>query len=381
MTEYDKLYYKLLMYAGCKIKIMLNEHTVFYYEFDGKPTTVDIITIWKKNDKYHIFINDHHVDVINDYDNIVLYTTNAEKYEMSINYALSINGFTKSHFENWNYITSTFSTLNEKYQINIQHLDSLQTTNIENIKVLDSKILELNCNYIFVDKLPQCHFNLGYCRNLYKYLSWSNNILFSDVDIYIPKNVLEEMSEKIKQGYHVVKPYKTVIYSTPEQKMRYLQDINIDNNFHNFVSNMKNESTKKLFSISGGLVLFTRDILTKIGGFTEINGYGFEDRFMDIHLQNYENIRIYQFEYSLLHLYHDNAVNKVMPKNVLEYNSRYYNCFHHPDNTRTIHDHCNHHTQYLSKLEKFHQKHNGQLNLFKTAKKIFRYPTLKILPF
>ena len=69
MTEYDKLYYKLLMYAGCEIKILLKKDRIFQYELDRKTTTVDIITIWKKKDQYHVFINDHHVDVINDYDN------------------------------------------------------------------------------------------------------------------------------------------------------------------------------------------------------------------------------------------------------------------------------------------------------------------------
>ena len=98
-------------------------------------------------------------------------------------------------------------------------------------------------------------------------------------------------------------------------------------------------------------------------------------------IQSYSPYTDYGFEYSLLHLYHDNAVHKIIPKKVLEYNSRYYNCFHHSDNIHTIHDHCIHNTQYLFKLEKFHQKHNGKLNLFKTAKKIYRFATLKKLPF
>ena len=380
MEKYDKLYYKLLLYAGCKITVLLNEKIEFLYSLDKKTTTVDIITIWKKNNIYHIFINDCISCTINNYDNIVLYTTNKEKYEISINYPLSINGFTKSHFENWNYIASTFSTINYKYQINIQHLDSLKTTNIENIKALDRKIINLNCNYIFVDKKQSCYFNLGYCRNLYKYLSWSDNIVFSDIDIYIPNYILSNIHKKTIEGYDVVKPYNKIISSTREQKQEWLKKMVHDDNYNNFISNINDKSNKKCFSVSGGIVLIKKHILELIGGFNEINGYGFEDRFMDIHLLHHET-KTYIYDYKLLHLYHDEPKQKKISKTVLKYNTKYYNCFHHSNNKNSIHEHCEHITQFLPLIESFHKNTNGNLELFKQNKHIYKYATLKKIIF
>lgn len=370
----DKLYYKLALYSGCNIQFLFENIIVFEYEHNDIENM--IITIWKKNKLFYIYLNGNEMTYISNYDNIVLYTTNKEKYEISINYPLSINGFTKSHFENWNYIASTFSTINDKYQINIQHLDSLETTNIENIKALDRKIINLNCNYIFVDKTQSCYFNLGYCRNLYKYLSWSDNIVFSDIDIYIPNYILSNIHKKTLEGYDVVKPYNKIISSTPEQKQEWLKKMVNDDNYNTFISNINDKSNKKCFSVSGGIVLIKKHILELIGGFNEINGYGFEDRFMDIHLLHHET-KTYIYDYKLLHLYHDEPKQKKISKTVLKYNTKYYNCFHHSNNKNSIHEHCEHITQFLPLIESFHKNTNGNLELFKQNKHIYKYATLK----
>ncbi len=374
----DKLYYKLTLYSGCNIQFLFENIIVFEYEHNDIENM--IITIWKKNKLFYIYLNGNEMTYISNYDNIVLYTTNKEKYEISINYPLSINGFTKSHFENWNNIASTFSIINDKYQINIQHLDSLKTTNIENMKALDKKIINLNCNYIFVDKTHSCYFNLGYCRNLYKYLSWSDNIVFSDIDIYVPHDILTNIYNKTVEGYDVVKPYKNIIYTTPEQKQEWLKTTINDDNYSNFISNINDNLNKKCFSVSGGIVLIKKYILELIGGFNEINGYGFEDRFMDIHLLHHET-KTYIYDYKLFHLYHDQPKQKIISKTILKYNTKYYNCFHDSNNKNSIHEHCEHITQFLPLIESFHKETNGNLVLFKQKSNIYKYATLKKLPF
>ena len=90
------------------------------------------------------------------------------------------------------------------------------------------------------------------------------------------------------EKYDVVKPYiNNIIYTNPEQKLELMKFNNINcEDWAKNIHNIKNTSNKRLFTISGGIVAMTNKLLCEIGGFNEINSYGYEDRFMDVHILN-----------------------------------------------------------------------------------------------
>ena len=81
--------------------------------------------------------------------------------------------------------------------------------------------------------------------------------------------------KKCSYNVTLLRQYK-IIYTTPEQKQEWLQKMVNDDNYNKFISNINDNSRKKCFSVSGGIVLIKKHILELIGGFNEINGYGFK---------------------------------------------------------------------------------------------------------
>jgi hypothetical protein len=328
-----------------------------------------------------LFLDDVFICKISDYDNIQL-NSNTNYYDLSINYPLSVQSFDATNWENLNYLLSTFPAMNKKYQLNICHSDPFNVNNIDHI------IEKTNCNYIYVEKPNKFNFNLGYLRNLYKYLSLSNNIMFSDIDIPIPNEILNDMVIKLnKENYQVVKPYiNNIVYTNIQQKRDWLKHYRFNyNDFKKFTSTLVNTSKKKLFTLSGGIIVMKKNLLEKIGGYNEVNGFGYEDRFMDVHLLNIPNLKIFKFDNKLFHLYHNmNHKSKESQKYTLmkkNFSEKYYKCFFDKNATKDIHEFCNHETKYLPLIERFHHYTNGDLHLFKKAGNMQNYLTLKRLPF
>lgn len=383
-----KLYYKLTLYHGCMVQLLRNGLEQCIIEYNDSIVSINhiirnvdfcIFTIWKHDNNYELCINHEFVLKINDYDDIQLTTNNNSYYNLSINYPLSLCDFSKENFVNWQYLLTTFQHIHPIYQINIQHIDPLIQP-LEIIENLDQDILEYPCNYIFVKTHHKTLFNLGYCRNLYKYVSWSNNILFSDIDIIVPNVVFQEIYLKTCEGYDVVKPYNNqLIYTTPQEKNDWINNYSFnDEDYQQFVTELVQKQS--FFSLSGGIVLIKKHILEKIGGYNELNGYGYEDRMMDVHLLNIPNIKRFKLNYKLFHLYHKQ--NKHKKRQIcIEYNKTYYNCILYGKDY-DLHDQCCHKTKWLSKIEKFHRIHNGNLKLFENISNYHMLcPTLKYLSF
>lgn len=383
---YKKLYYKLNLYDGCKVQLLLNNTQQCIVEYSKQNVTVNdkiwnmtncLLTIWYNRSHYEIHVNHKHIMNIVDYDNILLSTINTEYYKMSINYPLSISNFSEENYINLNYLVSTFSRLTH-YQLNIQHIDS---TNVHRNQLheIDQKILTSNCNYIYVKTHNKVFFNLGYVRNLYKYTCFSNNIVFSDIDIVTPRYIYEEMYIKTLEKFDMIKPYNNcLIYTTPNEKKKWLKNHSYnDEHYKNFALSLIPK--KKFFTLCGGIILFKKHILEKIGGYNELNGYGYEDRMMDVHVLNDPTINICKLNHSMFHLYH--KPNKHLKnKLVILYNKKYYSCLLY-GKCHDLHDRCQHKTMWLDKIEEFHREHNGNLKLFEDIKYRIKYATLKPLLF
>ena len=390
-----KLFYKLFIPKKNGVKVFMKQKTVFSCYNQDKILINDVsyninncvfrVLYNQDTKKYHLYINLELISIIDDYDDIQIEYNNS--YDLSINYPLSIEKFDDTHWENLNYLFSTFPVMNKKYQLNICHIDDIQN-NSKKLHELDHTIEKQNCNYIYVDKPNIFSFNLGYTRNLYKFLSLSDNIMFSDIDIPIINEILNDMVVKLnKEKYQVVKPYKNqMFYTNIKQKTDWLKNYTFNyNNYNKFISTLTNITDKKLFTLSGGIFAIKKYLLEQIGGFNELNAYGYEDRFMDIHLLNIPNLKIFKFDNKLFHLYH-NAMGKYEESKNIQllkntYNKKYYNCFYNKFATKELHQYCKHDTQYLSKLENFHKQTNGYLHLFKQESNLLNYITLKKMPF
>ena len=141
------------------------------------------------NNEYNLLINQKHIIKLDKIISIDLLNNNY--YKCSINIPIGLKNSSVETLINLKYSIEKYR--NYDYQINILHTDSYIYT-IDEIALAND-----NLNYIFVEN--PYNFNLGYTRNLYKYLSLSDNILFIDCDIpldekYIDKILLDKAIKK-----------------------------------------------------------------------------------------------------------------------------------------------------------------------------------------
>lgn len=374
----EKLHYKLkLRNKNITIKIVSElthtfriENDVFYHISNNSQ--IDDITeynflIKKCDDTYKIVFNNETILVIEDYDNILLQLDD-KYFDISIIYPLGLEKFTTENFSNLNYLLSSSDKFSDNYQYCICHTDSRDAS--INFSIFDEWIINSNFNYIYVEKPKKYNFNLGYCRNLYRYLCLSDNVMFNDIDIPVPENIYASVFRKLQKGYDIVSPYtNSVIYTNLAEKNEWLNNYNLTaDDYNTFLSKIKNRIHQtKLLTITGGITAFKREILDNLGGYTEINGYCYEDRFLDVIVLDDKNIKIKQLNNTVIHLYHQSeriSPSSPYARKINIYNEKYYNCYWNKNSVTDIHKLCEHNTEYLDKLIKQKQTYNANLKLF-----------------
>lgn len=303
--------------------------------------------IYKENQEiFKLYINDIFLVDLKRILDIDLLSENY--YDCSLNIPI---GLECSGIENLiNFDFSVKYYLNYQYQINILHTDN-------NINILDNFILENdNINYIYVENTY--NFNLGYTRNLYKYLNLSENIIFTDSDMILEKKYIVIMLEQLK-NYDIIKPYSNNIrYLGRIHKFEY-----INNN-----KEIEKPENFRLYSISGGMVLFKKKIFEECGGYEELNCYGYEDRFLDTIILNKE-YKVKRNNFKIYHLWHPkNNYNLKYDNNIklkLDiFNKKYYNFFWNENNKKCLHELCNHKKNKIDLIINLKKKNNYNLNLF-----------------
>jgi len=178
------------------------------------------------------------------------------------------------------------------------------------------KMIEANpINYIFV-KNPY-YFNLGYCRNLWRYICNSDKIMHADIDIPLHATQVQDLIETSKL-YDIVKPYDDRFhYTTEEEKKEYL----LNGTFPEI-------KERKRMTITGGVVLFDKKVLEETGGYEEFNSYGNEDRCLDVIILK-KRYSIHRIDNIIPHLYHTKTNTISTRKHyhkILRYVDKYYNC-------------------------------------------------------
>jgi len=361
LKNQKKIMYKLILNKKVNLKIIsdnaynlnLNNNN-FEIKKDGIKiknkilnNSKNILYIYKINNLHEIFLNKEKLLVVGKINDIIL--KNENLYKCSINLPISL---TNSFIDNYiNFIFNIKKYLKFKNcQINI--------LNVDDLTILDNFVIKNDVNYIHVDlDYNKFKFNLGFTRNLYKFLNLSNLVFFTDIDIFTNETILNNMISKISK-YDIICPYVDKIYNLNyNQKYDYINNKKI---------NEKHISRKKAYTISGGNTLFKKHVLESTGGYLENNSYGGEDRFFDVILL-YKKFKIFKFDYKFYHLWHPINRSNINHKKIENFNKKFFNCFGKIVDSN-IHKNCKHCTKYIENIIKFNKKNNSNLNLFEKNK-------------
>lgn len=162
-----------------------------------------------------------------------------------------------------------------------------------------SKISHLNlrCKHVFMrSNMP---YNRSWSFNVGLKHSNSNIIVCGDSDIVMDPNkfiyALNSLSE-----YEMVSPYHSVVDLTPQESMMPLEQVvNI-----NRVG--RGEEDNQKINISGGISIFRKDALMRIGGWNEdFIGWGGEDDYQTIKVKRF--LKWKELEGRCYHLYHSKS--------------------------------------------------------------------------
>ena len=209
----NKLIYSLIFKNTLDIVIDTNRVLVsnreVRYNNNLKPEIViqdkNKLIIRKNGSTYTLLVNNTVLDNIDDISRI--HVENNNTYKLNIVFPISLMKQGRETMINFDYIISKYINYAKQnnFQLTICH------TEMNNFAILDKLILDNDVNYIFV--VNPLNFNLGYCRNIYKYVNLSNNVLYNDVDIPLELSLINKMLSKI-DNYDIVKPYVNNLYQS-----------------------------------------------------------------------------------------------------------------------------------------------------------------------
>jgi hypothetical protein len=338
-NEENKIIYKIIMKKGEVIKINKD----FNYVSENENVVVKILYNIKNN------INNFFVDsiLIKFFDNIfdIDYTQN-NCHDLSIIIPVSILDLTHHSLINFDFMINKLLKMDLKINICLSHTEKYYNT------FMDDIINNNSVNYIFI--LNTNIFCLGYNRNLWKYISNSNKIMFLDIDVPIGNDLLKE-SIKESLIHDIVKPYDKKLFRLGEEE-KYL-----------YINDKLNEKDRSFYplTITGGIILFDKHVLKETGGYDEFYGYGYEDRNLDVIILE-KKYKIKKLDFTIYHLFHESV--KRSNKFIMDFSLKYYNCEYNQNIKNDIHELCDHNHLYLNYLIEYKKKYNGNISMKKNIK-------------
>jgi predicted glycosyltransferase involved in capsule biosynthesis len=160
-----------------------------------------------------------------------------------------------------------------------------------------SKISHLNlrCRHLFIktDKPYNKSWSFNYATKMAK----SNIIVFADSDLIMnPNDFIEGL--KNLESFDMVNPYKSVIdLDSQESNLPLERMISINRPG-------RGETDHQKVPICGGICMFRKDSINKIGGWNELFvGWGAEDDFVSLKVQGFLNWK--QMDFKCYHLFHN----------------------------------------------------------------------------
>jgi hypothetical protein len=365
----NKVLYSLIFKNNLNLIINTNRINVHNNEFRYNNVLMPNITIQSKNkilirkngDTCVITMNNVIIGTI---DNISkIYVENNNNYKLNMVFPVSLMKQGNETMVNFDYIINKYINYvkQNNFQLTICH------TETNNFAIIDKLILDHDINYIFVAN--PLNFNLGYCRNLYKYVNLSNNILYNDVDMPLELSQINKMLAKM-DTFDVVKPYVNNLY-----QLNYLDKYKYINKSGGI--NLASYKRYRKYSITGGILMIKNSILVETGGYEEFNSYGYEDRCFDVVVLA-KRYKIFFFDDVVYHLHHEkNNASNIM-KSYIELSKKYTICNYGcgiRDGIMSMHDQCVHKHNNINVLINRNKLHNANINLFKQA-----YRTINLKP-
>ena len=159
-----------------------------------------------------------------------------------------------------------------------------------------SKISHLNFKgtHVFIENSGP--FNKNWALNVGLKRAQTNVIVFGDSDLIMhPDHLIKSLEEL--NNYEFVNPYQSVIDLDPNESSLGLGDIlAIDRPG-------RGETDHQKVPICGGITLFRKDAIIKLGGWSELFwGWGAEDDFQSLKVTNFLNWK--QMSFKCYHLWH-----------------------------------------------------------------------------
>lgn len=154
--------------------------------------------------------------------------------------------------------------------------------------------LDLKCKHIFIESDKP--YNRSWAFNVAIKRAKSNIIIFGDSDLIMEHNQFISGINALNE-YDMVSPYHKVIDLTPEETNTPIQNILTINRVG------RGETDNQKINISGGIAMFKKDSIIKIGGWNEdFIGWGAEDDEMTIRVKKY--LKWTELKGTCYHLYH-----------------------------------------------------------------------------
>jgi len=162
-----------------------------------------------------------------------------------------------------------------------------------------SKISQLNlrCKHIFIKSTMP--YNRSWSFNIGLKHSNSNIIVCGDSDLVMNPNDFIKGLQALSE-YEMVSPYHSVVDLTPQESTLPLEQLVQINRVG------RGEADNQKINISGGIAIFRRDALLRIGGWNEdFIGWGGEDDYQTIKVHHF--LKWKEMEARCFHLYHSKA--------------------------------------------------------------------------
>lgn len=177
----------------------------------------------------------------------------------------------------------------------INGFSGAQVILVEQDKFSKINHLNLKCQHIFVKtNMP---YNRSWAFNIGLKYSKTNIICCGDSDLIMePQAFIAGL--QATQQYEMVSPYHSVVDLTPNESNFPLESlVKIDRPGRGETDNQK-------INISGGIAIFRKDALIKLGGWNEnFVGWGGEDDFQTIKVKQF--LTWTELKAKVFHLYHD----------------------------------------------------------------------------
>ena len=145
-------------------------------------------------------------------------------------------------------------------------------------------------------------FNKSWCFNVGYKLANFENIVFGDADLIMNKEIFIECVNLLNK-YEVVNPYRSVLDLTHEETKLYALEKNLAW-LASIIRTGRGESDNQKVPFCGGIIMFKKSCLEKIGGWMEdFWGWGAEDNAQSYKVFTLET-NYFQCENKSYHLHH-----------------------------------------------------------------------------